>query len=78
MRTIELKEKIKHQIDFVDDRMLRIINALLETDRELDVYQFSDNELQLLHEAENDIDNNQLLSNEEVEIEVLEWLKSRK
>lgn len=78
MSTLELKEKIKYQLDFADERLLKMIDALLEVDKASEVYKFSENEIVLLEEAENDINEGEVLSNKEVEKEVLAWLKSKK
>ena len=78
MSTLELKEKIKYQLDFADERLLKMIYALLEVDKASEVYQFSENEIVMLEDAENDINEGEVLSNKEVEKEVRAWLKSKK
>jgi hypothetical protein len=78
MHTAELKKKIIDQLEFADQRMLKMIYALLEVDVTSNVYEFSEVELSLLEDAENDIKAGKLLSNEQVEKQVGVWLNSQK
>jgi hypothetical protein len=78
MQTAEIKKKIIDHLEFADQRMLKMIYALLEVDSTSNVYDFSDAELSLIEEAENDIKIGNLLSNEQVEKQVSEWLSSQK
>lgn len=78
MQVVELKQKIIHQLEFADERMLRMIHALLEADAKSDVYELSESELALLEEAEEDVKAGRLLSNEQVENQVAAWLSTQK
>jgi predicted transcriptional regulator len=78
MQVVELKQKIIHHLEFADERMLRMIHALLEADVNSDVYELSETELALLEEAEEDIKAGRLLSNEQVENQVAAWLSTQK
>jgi len=78
MQTSELKKKIVHQLEFADQRMLKLIHALLEADVAPQVYEFSQDELALLEEAEDEIRAGEVVSNEQVEKQIAVWLSSHK
>ncbi len=78
LTTTEFREKIKLQLEFADQSVLSMIDTILESKVNMKVCDFSDEELLLLEEAENDIQADRLVSNEDVQNKVDAWLKSKK
>ena len=78
MTKIELKRKLKHRIDSIeDDMLLEEIFRLtgMEEDEDEEVFHFSDEQLKAVEEAELEYNRGDFISGEEADKIIREWLE---
>ena len=75
MRTIEIKNNIISKINLINDKsFLEAINKIINNKAEAKVYELSEDQLFIINEAEKEIEAGNFISNEDLELEIKQWL----
>ena len=72
MSTTELKNKVIDKLETVNDQVLKKILALIESETE--IYKVNDGERNAIQEGLKQLENDEFLTNKEVEKEIDTWL----
>ena len=75
MRTIETKNNIINNINLINDKsFLEAINNIIENKAEERVYKLSEDQLSLVNEGEKEIESGNYITNEDLDLEISQWL----
>ena len=78
MTTIELKNILIHKIASINDEsFLNAINTIVSTKSETTIYKTSKEQKAQIQEGIDQIENGEYFSNEQVELEIDQWLKEK-
>jgi hypothetical protein len=77
MSTLELRKKVIEKIGKIENEdLLNEVNRLIDIEAaDFEVYELNDEEMQAIMEAENQIKNGEILTDEEAKKDIAEWLK---
>ena len=75
MRTIEIKNNIINKINLINDKsFLEAINNIIENKAEERVFKLSEDQLSLVNEGEKEIESGNYITNEDLDLEISQWL----
>lgn len=77
MSTLELRKKVIEKIGKIENEdLLNEVNRLIDIEAsDFEVYELNDEEKQAIMEAENQIKNGEILTDEEAKKDIAKWLK---
>lgn len=78
MTTVELKNILIHKISAINDEsFLNAIKTIVDTKSEKTIYKTSEEQNNQIREGINQIENGEYYTNEQVELEIDQWLSEK-
>lgn len=78
MTTQELKDLLIHKIENINDKsFLNAINTIIDTKTESLIYKTSPEQRERINEGRAQLKNGELFTNDQVEMEIEQWLKEK-